>query len=130
MKFFQGAREMKIKAILASAALLCMGSVASAAEMSDRQLAEVRGQGFVIGIELPIIGSRDLITVPTPRELALETGVPQAYGVLNQTYIATQPNRDAARAGRQAVADARNDFIATTASALIGLQLPVRVRFE
>ena len=56
--------------------------------------------------------------------------MPQAYGVLNQTYIATQPNRDAARAGRQAVADARNDFIATTASALIGLQLPVRVRFE
>ena len=121
---------MNVKAILASAALLCMGSVASAAEMSDRQLAEVRGQGFVIGIELPIIGSHDLITVPTPRELALETGVPQAYGVLNQTYIATQPNRDAARAGRQAVADARNDFIATTASALIGLQLPVRVRFE
>lgn len=121
---------MKIKAILASAALLCMGSVASAAEMNDRQLAEVRGQGFVIGIELPIIGSRDLVTLPTPRDLALDTGVPQAYGELNQTYIATQPNRDAARAGRQAVADARNNFIATTASTLIGLQVPVSIRFE
>lgn len=56
--------------------------------------------------------------------------MPQAYGELNQTYIATQPNRDAARAGRQAVADARNNFISTTASTLIGLQLPVSIRFE
>lgn len=121
---------MKVKAILAGAALFCMGGAASAAEMNDRQLAEVRGQGFVIAIELPIIGSRDLVTVPTPRELALDTGIPQSYGELNQTYIATQPNRDAARAGRQAVADARNNFLATTASTLIGLQLPVGIRFE
>ena len=121
---------MNVKAILASAALFCMGSAVSAAEMSDRQLAEVRGQGFVIGIELPIIGSRELVTVPTPRELALDTGIPRAYGEWNQTYIATQPNRDAARAGRQAVADARNNFLATTASTLIGLQLPVSIRFE
>ncbi|HXF07084.1 MAG TPA: hypothetical protein VNK45_00905 [Candidatus Acidoferrales bacterium] len=121
---------MNVKAILASATLFCMGSAVSAAEMNDRQLAEVRGQGFVIGIELPIIGSRDLVTVPTPRELALDTGVPQAYGELNQTYIATQPNRDAARAGRQAVADARNNFLATTLNAVIGLELPVSIRFE
>lgn len=114
---------MNVKAILASATLFCMGSAVSAAEMNDRQLAEVRGQGFIVGIELPIIGSRDLVTVPTLRELALDTGVPQAYGELNQAY-------NAARPGRQAVADARNNFLATTLNTVIGLELPVSIRFE
>lgn len=121
---------MKLKAILASAALLGLGNAALASEMTDAQLAEIRGQGFVVGIELPFIGSRDLVTVPTPREIALGTGIPQAYGELNQTYIATQPNRDTARAGRQAVADARNRFLATTLDTVVGLELPVSIRFE
>ena len=49
---------------------------------------------------------------------------------LNQTYIATQPNRDAARAGRQAVADARNHFLATGLNAIVGLESPLGIRFE
>jgi hypothetical protein len=118
-----------LKSLALATALLNLAGTASA-EMSDSQLAEVRGQGFVLSIELPFIGTRDLVEIPTLRDVALGTGIPQAYGDLNQTYIATQPNRDAARAGRQAVADARNQFLATGLNAIVGLELPVGIRFE
>ncbi len=65
-----------LKSLALATALLNVAGTASA-EMSDSQLAEVRGQGFVLSIELPFIGSRDLVEIPTLRDVALGTEFPR-----------------------------------------------------